>query len=151
MLGVFAGQLLRSPRTARQKLLGLVGLGIGCLVAGYVWSFWFPIIKERWTSTYVLWAGGWSYLLLALFYGIIDVGGYRRWAFPFMVIGMNAIVAYMAWGLFRAAFRLMAEVFVAGLKPYVGPWYDAIAWLGAMIVVWLVLYAMYRNRTFVRV
>jgi len=151
MLGVFAGQLLRSQKGAREKFFWLAGLGIGCLVAGLVWSIWFPIIKMRWTSTYVLYAGGWSYLLLALFYLIIDVRGHRKWAFPFIVIGMNAIVAYMAWGLFAPAFRLMAEVFVGGLKQYVGGSYDAMAWFGALIIIWLVLYWLYRSRTFVKV
>ncbi len=151
MLGVFAGHLLRTPKSARQKLLWLVALGVGCLVAGRVWGIWFPIIKDRWTSTFVLYAGGWSYLLLALFYFIIDMRGYRKWAFPFTVIGMNAIVAYMACELFAPAFRLMADVFVGGLKQYVGDSYEAIAWLGGLTAVWLMLYWLYRNRTFVRV
>jgi predicted acyltransferase len=88
---------------------------------------------------------------LAFFYFVIDVRGYRKWAFPFTVIGMNAIVAYMAWGLFRPAFRLMAEVFVGGLKQYVGGGYDAIVWFGALIIIWLVLWWLYRTRTFVKV
>jgi predicted acyltransferase len=120
-------------------------------VAGLGWGIWFPIIKNRWTSTYVLYAGGWSYLLLALFYFVIDFRGHRKWAFPFIVIGMNAIVAYMAANLFGHAFRLMAEVFVGGLKQYVGGWYEAIASLGGLITIWLVLYWLYRNRTFVKV
>lgn len=151
MLGVFAGQLLRSQKNAREKLLWLAGLGLSCLVAGGVWGIWFPIIKHRWTSSFVLYAGGWSYLILALFYFIIDVRGHRKWAFPFTVIGMNAIVAYIAWGLFGPAFRLMAEVFVGGLKQYVGGGYDAIAWLGALTIIWLGLYWLYRTRTFVKI
>ena len=151
MLGVFAGRLLRSQKSARQKLGWLIWLGLGCLVAGLVWSIWFPIIKDRWTSTFVLYAGGWSYLLLALFYFVIDFRGHRKWAFPFIVIGMNAIVAYMGANLLGHAFRLMAEVFVGGLKQYVGGWYEAIASLGGLITIWLVLYWLYRNRTFVKV
>jgi predicted acyltransferase len=151
MLGVFAGLLLRSAKSARQKLLWLMWLGLGCLAAGLVWSTWFPIIKDRWTSTFVLFAGGWSYLLLALFYFIIDFCGYRKWAFPFTVIGMNAIVAYMTANLFGHAFRLMAEVFVGGLKQYVGGWYPALASLGELFAIWLVLYWLYRNRTFIKV
>ncbi|MGA2073591.1 MAG: DUF5009 domain-containing protein [Terriglobia bacterium] len=151
MLGVFAGELLRSEKSARDKLLWLTGLGISCLAAGLLWNIWFPIIKDRWTSSFALYAGGWSYLLLALFYFIIDVRGYRKWAFPFTVIGMNAIVAYMLAELFSSEFRRMAEVFVGGLKQYVGGWYDAIAALGGLITIWLVLYALYRNRTFIKV
>jgi predicted acyltransferase len=120
MLGVFAGQLLRSASTQRSKVLWLVGLGVFCLLAGMFWGgwiarwfpgvalfgedwsqwpIWCPIIKNRWTSAYALYAGGWSYLLLALFYLVIDVWGLRRWAFPFIVIGANSLAAYMAWQL----------------------------------------------------
>jgi predicted acyltransferase len=151
MLGVFAGQLLRSQKSARQKLVWLAGLGIGCLAAGLAWGIWFPIIKARWTSTYALYAGGWSYLLLALFYLVIDIWGYRKWAFPFIVIGMNAIVAYMVWGLFSPAFRVMAEAFIGGLQRYVGGCYEALTYVGAMIICWLILYWLYRQRTFVRI
>jgi predicted acyltransferase len=151
MLGAFAGQLLRSQKTAKQKLVWLTGLGIGCLAAGLAWGIWFPIIKDRWTSTYVLYAGGWSYLLLALFYLVIDVWGYRKWAFPFIVIGMNAIVAYMAWGLFGPAFRVMAEVFLGGLQRYVGGYYVALTYVGAMTICWSILYWLYRHQTFVRI
>lgn len=151
MLGVFAAHLLRSKLTQNQKLFWLFALGAACLAAGWGWSFWFPIIKNRWTSTYVLWAGGWSYLALAVFYWIIDMRGYRRWAFPFIVIGMNAIVAYMAWGVFARSFRMMADRLVGGLEQYMGGWYDALGWFVAMSILWLGLYCLYRTRTFIRI
>ena len=171
MLGVFAGQLLRSPQSDSRKLGGLAALGLSCLSVGYVWSgwfvqhlaaagvatslidwpIWFPIIKNRWTSTFALYAGGWSYLLLALFYLIIDVWKIRRWAFPFIVIGSNSIFAYMCWQLGNGVFRSAAEVFLSGLQPYVGPaWYEPIAWTGATGVLWLLLWYLYRNKTFIR-
>ncbi|HZQ43613.1 MAG TPA: DUF5009 domain-containing protein [Acidobacteriaceae bacterium] len=151
MLGVFAAHLLRSKIRQNQKLLWLIALGVTCLVAGGVWSFWFPIIKNRWTSTYVLWAGGWSYLALAVFYWIIDIRGFRKWAFPFVVVGMNAIVAYMAWGVFARSFRMMADRLVGGLAQYMGGWYDALGWFVAMSILWLALYGLYRTRTFIRI
>lgn len=151
MLGVFAAHVLRSRKPESQKLLWLLALGGACLSAGWAWSFWFPIIKNRWTSTYVLWAGGWSYLALAIFYWIIDVKHHRKWAFPFIVIGMNAIVGYMAWGVFARSFRLMADTLVGGLQQYTGRWYDAIAWFVAMSILWLGLYCLYRTRTYIRI
>jgi predicted acyltransferase len=151
MLGVFAAHVLRSRKPESQKLLWLLALGVACLSAGWVWSFWFPIIKNRWTSTYVLWAGGWSYLALAVFFWIVDVRGYRKWAFPFIVIGMNAIVAYIAWGVFARSFRLMADTLVGGLQQYTGRWYDAIGWFVAMSILWLGLYCLYRTRTYIRI
>ncbi len=151
MLGVFAGQLLRSGRSNAWKVIGLVALGIACLVGGWFWSPYFPCIKNRWTSTYALWAGGWSYLLLALFYLVIDVWQWRRWAFPFVVIGANSIFVYMSWNLCSGAYRFVADRFLGGLRQYTGTWYDGIAWTGAFLVMWLLLWYMYRNKTFIRV
>jgi predicted acyltransferase len=151
MLGTFAGQLLRSSRRPPVKLLALVGLGLFCLAAGWWWGQWFPVIKNRWTSTFALVAGGWSYLLLALFYLIVDVLGWRKWAFPFVVIGTNAIAAYMAYNLFGSAFRQVAEVFLHGLKPYVGGRYELLAAAGTFAVLWLILFWMYRKQTFIRI
>lgn len=172
MLGVFAGQLLRSGLDDRLKLRWLTVLGVACLAAGMFWGgwiaawfpglrlfgcdwsqwpIWFPIIKVRWTSSYALYAGGISFLLLALCYLIIDVRGHRRWAVPFLAIGANSIFAYMAWLLCSSAFRRVSEVFLGGLKPYVGPWHETILAAGALATLWLLLGYMYRKGTFVRI
>jgi predicted acyltransferase len=66
-----------------------------CVLSGLGWDRWFPVIKILWTSSYVLLAGGYSLLLLSLFYFIIDLIGFRWWAFFFVVIGSNAIVIYL--------------------------------------------------------
>lgn len=152
LLGVFAGQVLRSPGSHASKLRTLVVLGVVCLAAGWVGSYWMPIIKKVWTSTYALYAGGWSYLALALFYLLIDVWGLRRWAFPFKVIGTNAIAAYMIANLFGASLQQIAKVFLGGLAQYVGPaWYPSCQQAGAALVLWLLLFWMYRTKTFVKV
>lgn len=148
---MLAGQLLRSGRGNAAKVLTLILLGVGCLAAGWFWSYSFPIIKVRWTSTYVLWAGGWSFLLLALFYLMIDVWQIRRWAFPLVVIGANSIFVYLSWTLCNAAYKAVADRFLIGLKQYTGAWYDGISWTGAFLVMWLLLWYMYRNKTFLRV
>lgn len=171
MLGVFAGRLLRSPRSSARKVALLAGLGLFCLGLGYAWSgwlvehlaargiaasladwpIWFPIIKNRWTSSFALYAGGWSLLLLALFYLVIDVWRLRAWAFPLVVIGANSIFAYMCWQLGSSVFRSAAGVFLRGLQRYVGAlWYEPIAWAGATALLWLLLWYLYRNRTFIR-
>jgi hypothetical protein len=67
------------------------------------------------------------------------------------VIGMNSVAAYMGWGLFSCAFHRAAEVFTNGLKPYAGGWHDPITWTVAMLMFWLVLYFMYRQRIFLRI
>jgi predicted acyltransferase len=152
MLGALAGQLLRSTKAPAKKVLWLAAIGLACLAAGWVGSYEVPIIKKTWTSTYALWAGGWSFLLLALFYLVIDVAGLGGWAFPFKVIGMNSIAAYLGWQWFGPALHQGARVFVGGLKPYAGPaGYRPIEAAAAALMLWLVLYWMYRTRTFVKI
>ena len=114
LLGVLAGHWLRSGKyTPNRKALGLAVAGVASLFVAWVWSFNFPIIKNIWSSTFVLWAGGWSMLLLALFYWIIDVRGYQRWAFYFKVIGMNSITIYLVDRFFD--FGIITKVFLHGL------------------------------------
>jgi predicted acyltransferase len=100
LLGVLAGLLLRSSAVPdARKVLALAGAGVLLLALGWLWSFQFPVIKKIWTSSYVLVAGGWSALLLAGFYLVVDVWRLRRWCQPFIWIGMNSITAYMAANL----------------------------------------------------
>jgi len=175
LLGVFAGHLLRSAWSGGMKVAWLVALGAACLVLGWFWAggfdgqpwlggatlvgAWrFPIIKHLFTSSMVLWAAGWSYLLLALFYLLIDVLGLRRAFFVFEVIGANAIFAYVGWHLFHASFTNVANVLFGALSRYLKTLGDpmpavgqALSPVGAVVVLWLVLYYMYRNKTFLRV
>jgi len=149
LMGVLAGHLLRSPLPATRKALSLAISGAGCLLAGWLWGFECPIIKHIWTSSMVLWSGGLCLLLLALFYWVIDVKGYRRWAFFFNVIGMNAIVAYIAPDLI--SFSQISNTLFGGLARHLGAYGNFLLASGALGILWLVLYYLYRNRTFVRI
>ena len=149
MLGVFAGNILLSENTPMKKVGMLALIGICCIIAGKIWGIWFPIIHHLWTSSLVLFAGGLSFLLLALFYLVIDVWGFKRWAFPMVVIGMNAIAVYVATHLFD--FSAIGNVFLGGLVNYVGPWHELLQALGGLTVVWLILFWMYRNKTFIKI
>jgi len=97
----------------------------------------------------VLVAGGWSLLLTALFYYIIDVRGYRRWSFFFTVIGMNAITIYLARRLFD--FDALANVFVHGFIGYLGVWMPVGMAVSSLAVGWLLLWFLYRQKIFLRV
>jgi len=149
MLGVMAGHLLRSGKRQAIKVLWLLAAGAGCLVLGWVWGLVFPIIKHIWTSSMVLYAGGWSFLLLALFYLVIDVWGLRKWAFGFVVIGMNAIAVYMAVHVFD--FKHVGNIFVGGLAEWLGDWNYFVQEVAAFVVIWLILYWMYREKTFIKI
>jgi predicted acyltransferase len=149
LLGVFSGHILRSDKPQNTKALMLLGAGLGCLAAGWIWGIWFPIIKHIWTSSMVLWAGGWSYLLLAAFYWLIDVKGYQKWAFPFKVIGMNAIAVYVATHVFDA--HDLGDSIVGHLVPRLGVFGAFLHEFCAITLVWLMLLYMYRKKTFIRV
>jgi predicted acyltransferase len=148
LLGALAGQILLSRKSPKVKCLTLYGYGSGLLVLGLVWSIWLPIIKLLWTSSFVLVAGGLSCLMMATFYLVIDVLGHRTWAFPFTVIGMNALAVYMATNLFD--FRKIGNIFVGHLLPRVGRWDQVLAHCVALTIIWLILYWMYRTRSFVK-
>lgn len=149
LLGVLAGQVLMSRRPAKERVLILASAGVVCLALGLVWSLSLPTIKLLWTSSYVLLAGGLSFVLLAIFYLLVDVLRYRRWAFGFMVIGMNSIVAYMAMMLFD--FRQIGNIFVGSLLPRLGRWDLLVESAAAFGSEWLILYWLHRKKTFVKV
>ena len=144
-LGVLAGQWLRhSRRNGHIKAAALLAAGAGSLALGGLWSLSFPLNKNLWTSSFVLWTAGWSLLLLGLFYLVVDVWGWRRWAFPFVVIGVNAITIYVAQGFidFNAVGRLVfgnARIHQA-LLPSAG-----------LLAEWCFLYVLFRKRIFLRV
>ena len=149
LMGVLAGHLLRGPKSKQRKVLLLAASGVACLFAGWLWSFEFPIIKPIWTSSMVLWSGGWCLLLLALFYYVIDVLGYRRWAFFFIVYGMNAIVAYIAPDII--SFKAISHTLFAGLATHLAIFGNFLLAAGALGLLWAGLYYMFRKKTFVRI
>ena len=130
------------------RMMLLAVAGIGSILVGLLWSLFFPIIKLLWTSSFVLVSGGISFLLLALFYWIIDVKGYRNWAFFFRVIGMNSLAVYTATELM--SFRPIGNIFIGSLLPRIQPWSDFVSGTFALVIVWLILYWMYRTKSFVK-
>ena len=148
LLGVFGGYCLRSKRSSGWKVTVLAAAGVDCILAGYVWGFWFPVIKHLWTSSFVLYSGGMCYLLLAFFYLVMDVWGFKKWAFVFKVIGMNAIAVYMVTRLFD--FRLVGNIFVRGLDKWCGNSNSFIHAVAGFSVIWLIFWWMYRKKSFIK-
>lgn len=153
LLGVFAGTLLRRDFpdvTGERKALILAGAGVAALALGSLWDFAFPINKNLWSSSFVLFAGGWSLLLLALFYLVIDVWGYTRWALFFIVIGMNSILIYMAGGFIDFAYT--TDALFKGLLARLGvPGRGVLWWTGLVLIKWVFLYFLYRQKIFLRI
>jgi predicted acyltransferase len=149
LLGALAGHLLRADLAQTKKALYLAIGGAGSLVIALIWNFVFPINKLIWSSSYVLFAGGWSLLLLALFYWIIDVRGHQKWAFPFVIIGMNSITIYIVQGLFD--FGVIANIFVHGFINHLGDWKPLFWALCVFAVKWLFLLFLYKKKIFLKV
>jgi predicted acyltransferase len=125
LMGALAGLLLRNTTFSEQrKALTMIGSGIVLVLLGHLWGLQFPIIKAIWTSSFVLVSGGWSLMLLGVFYLIVDVWGYRAWT-PFLVwIGANAITLYFfnnLVGFERIAVKLVGGDFSRMLDEFITP------------------------------
>jgi len=119
-------------------------------LAGLLWSLFFPVIRSLWTSSFVLITCGISTLLLAAFYWIIDVKGYKKWALFFIVFGVNSIAIYMMAHLFD--FRLIGNILVGGLSSLFSPNVEAfIKAVTAMAIMWFIMYYMYTKKTFIKI
>jgi predicted acyltransferase len=113
LLGVFAGLLLKEPSLhPHQKTLWLIGAGAAIIALGMLWGLQFPIVKNIWTSSYVLVCGGLSALLLGVFHQVIDAWGRKRWASTFIWIGASAITLYLINGI--VGFQPLATKLVGG-------------------------------------
>jgi predicted acyltransferase len=147
LFGVLAGTWLRLGRSnGHAKAAGLLLTGLLSLTLGWLWNTQFPVNKNLWSSSFVLVTAGWSLILLAFFYWIIDVLGYRKWSFVWVVIGMNAITAYLAVRFI--SFQALAEMlFQRGESAF----HPAVFGCFGFLLEWLILYAMYRRKWFLRV
>ena len=146
LLGALAGHWLRSGPLGDRKAAGLAIAGIASLLIGLLWGQVFPIIKILWTSSYVMVAGGLSLMLLALFYWVIDVKGYSKWAFFFIVIGMNPITIYFLQRF--VDFNGIAEFFLVGAVEHADLFKPLILAFGIVLIKWLFLWFLYRHRIF---
>ncbi len=148
--GAVTGQLLKYERlSGYAKTLIMVIAGLVCLGLGQLWNLEFPINKNLWTSSFVLYCAGWSMLFLALFYLVIDVWRWRAWTLLFVVIGSNSILIYMAQQF--VDFQYTAHFFFDGALKNAGA-YQPLLWAVAVVFVeWLLLLLLYKKRIFLRV
>jgi len=149
LAGVLAGHWLRSANPQNKKVLGLLGAGLASVVIALVWNFSFPVIFRLWSSSYAMLVIGMSSILLGLFYWIIDVKGYKKWAFPFVIVGMNSITIYLIAGVFD--FSCIVNIFVHGFIDTLGNFKPVFMALCILVVEWLLLYFLYRKKIFLKV
>jgi predicted acyltransferase len=154
ILGIFTGQFLKQESAKwpmLKKGICLFAAGLILIGLGLLWNTTFPINKRLWTSSFVLYVGGWSLVLLSIFYLVIDVGGYRKWAFPFVIIGLNSILIYLAAeGL--VDFQHTATYLFGGLVK-IAPEHWRAVWLALAITSTQIalLYFLYRFKIFLKI
>lgn len=149
MLGVLCGHLMSSPLSDKKKLQYLAGGGLTSVLLGVGWGTFFPIITRLWTSSYTLLCNGLSMLLFAVFFWIIDVRRYRKWAFPFVVIGLNALTIYIVQNLFD--FSHVSSIVFGGLISHMaGAWKAVLLAASIVFAKWLFVYFLYRQKLFLK-
>jgi predicted acyltransferase len=127
----------------------LISAGLVMVVFALILNIWFPVIKNLWNPTFVLLTSGISFLLIALFYFIIDVKGYQRWAFWLKVIGMNSIAVYM--GIHLIDEQGIAQPLVFGLEQFNEAYYPVISSVASLSIIYGIMYWMYKKGTFIKV
>ena len=154
LLGVFTGCFLKwdSPRwTMLKKGLLLLGAGLVLIALGLLWNFEFPINKRLWSSSFVLYVGGWSLIFLSVFYLVVDAAGFKKWAIPFVWIGSNSILIYLcSEGLLD--FGHTAGYLFGGLV-HLTPisWQAVWTAISITLVQLIFLYLLYRNKLFLKI
>lgn len=159
LLGTFAGDRLRGAEPPAERTLGLFVTGGLLAVAGWGWSAWFPINKSLWTSSYVLLTGGLAMMVLAWLVAVVDLRGIRRWTWPLVVYGSNALLVFLLTGLAGRLLTMTRIEYDSGtavtLKDWIyqhlfaswaGPLNGSLAFALAFVVAWLVPMAVLRKQ-----
>ena len=150
LTGTFAGYILKDKEwTPQRKLVGLVIIGLSMVGIGWIWGIWHPVIKKLWTSSMVLVSSGYCFLLMALFYYVIDYKGWKKHTGWLKVYGMNSIVAYML--AMCVNFSCIGHSLFHGLEPYMGAYYQVLITASNAVMVYLILWEMYKRKIFLRV
>lgn len=165
LLGALAGHWLRSARPGTQISAGLVAGGLLLLALGWIFNAWLPINKSLWTSSYTVFMAGWAQLLFGLFYWLMDVRGWRRWALPFTLYGMNALALFVLAGLIarllnliqwtgtdHATISLKAWIYTTAYTPYLSPLNASLAFAVTFVLLHLgIAWALWRRGWFIKV
>ncbi len=166
LLGLLAGEWLRRPNSRLRHFYGLVLAGVVCLFVGLLMGETVcPIVKRIWTPSWALYSTGWTFLMLAGFYGVIDLAGWKRWAFAFIVVGMNSIAMYCMSQLLKPFIKSSLMIhfgwpFASGtslmkahsdLAAWVAVYGPIVQMSAVLLVLWLICLWMYRRGLFLKI
>jgi len=165
LAGVLCGHWLRREKDDTEKVAAMFFFGVVLTAIGWSWNFWFPINKSLWTSSYVVYTAGLALCFLGVCYWLIDIKGYRRWAKPFVIFGVNALALFVFSGLMA---RFLGIIKVTGTEgkeislqkwifdsiflPIASPINASLMFAVSFILLWLFLmWLLYRKRIFIKV
>ena len=155
LFGILTGHWLRTERTRMEKVVGMFVAGVVCVVLGWCWNPFFPINKALWTSSYVLFTAGLALQLLSVCYWVIDIKGYRHWAWPFEVFGVNALALFVGSALMvklMAVWKVQGWIFSTFFLSWATPINASLFYAVAFILLWLFLmWLLYRKQIFIKV
>ncbi|MSR32449.1 MAG: DUF1624 domain-containing protein [Gemmataceae bacterium] len=146
--GVLCGELLRKKMAIQKELMIFVAAGASLLLVGWGLSFCLPMVKKVWTASFGLFSLGWTFLMLAGFHAIIEGFGWRKWAFPLVVAGLNSIILYVSSATLGGPFRSLLQPFTQNPLSVLADWAPVVL---AMLVVtchWTLAYFLYRRGIF---
>lgn len=149
MTGVFAGQIMKGGLSKIKKVRWLAIGGVLMIVAGLLWGLQMPIIKHIWTSSMTLFSSGICFLLMALFYYLVDYKNYGKYLNWLKIYGMNSILAYMLYELIN--FSSISQSLFHGIEQFLGDYYQVLIRLGNVSISFFILWMMYKKRMFLKV
>lgn len=152
LFGMMAGELLQNKKEYTQNKMTVILLlgGVGLILLGLIVNIWQPINKSIWSTPFTLIAGGISMLCLTLFYWIIDVKGYKKWAFFFKIIGVNSLVIYLAQAIIN--FYGIGKYFLGGFASLFSENISVLILnVGYVAACWLFLYFLYKHKVFLKI
>jgi predicted acyltransferase len=149
LAGTLIGFRLIKKDSDKSKISTFLISGSALVVIALLWNIIYPINKYLWTGSFVSLTCGISILAICLFYWLIDMKGYTRWAFPFRVIGMNPLTIYVLQGVFD--FGIIAKIFIHGFYTHLGGFQEPFYALCVLAVKWLFLYFLYKKEIFLKV
>lgn len=169
LIGLLAGLWLLRPKSLKEKMLGLAAAAAVCLATGYIWSIWFPLNKKMWTSSFVLTTAGWALIVLTLCFWLVELRGWgkgpqKKWLYPWLVFGSNAITAYMIsellpsglghihfmWNGRQTSVMRQYQHFMVTLLPNAG-WSALLYSVSVAAVCFVPVWIMYRKKIFLKV
>jgi predicted acyltransferase len=151
LLGLMAGELLRTKRSPAKKFVLLAATGAVCLAIGWLMGlFVCPIVKRIWTPSWAVFSSGWTFAILAAFYGVIDVLGWKRWSWPLVVVGMNSIAMYCMSQLLKPWIGSSLRTHI-GRGAFLGDFAPVVMSASILLVLWLFCLWLYRRKIFLRI